>query len=329
MSETWNEIWKRQDDCLKRLEQVTAVYDSAVAEFKLAVAENQDISECIDKVEKANFDVSIELYEKMTVVTKENETNKRFVTASNAIHDVQAKYFNALFAYINMITDDREKLFSSEYIDKINNLSDKGYFLQYIRTPFDVPPEILNSEDTLCEYYYASFPDITKKIFEDNLDSKHNLTRVKVCDYRYSLESLYNGNYNSCARTMFALLENDHKNSSGLTKSRTKGYDREVEVTKRISKIGVKWYIDAWDKINNFYKKITCNTNKWDKTEINRNDLVHGTYERETTRNDCIKLILMYTSFKELSMIIRYMQDFFDRQEALNGLLAALAKYNH
>lgn len=65
---------------------------------------------------------------------------------------------------------------------------------------------------------------------------------------------------------------------------------------------------------------MTCNTDKWDKININRNDLMHGKYERETTEKDCIMLYLLFLDFKEISYMIQRIDDLNEKIEILNNV---------
>lgn len=65
-----------------------------------------------------------------------------------------------------------------------------------------------------------------------------------------------------------------------------------------------------------------------DKETINRNDLAHGTYKHIATKEDCIKLILLYLSFKELSFYLQRMIGFKNElmKDTINFILQEIEK---
>ena len=158
-------------------------------------------------------------------------------------------------------------------------------------------------------------------------NSLNPLQENKRLDLQEALNCIINGIYQSCARTMFSLLENEHTNASNLIKQST-GFERSNEINKYVEEMGSDYYKKVWRKLNKYYKKLNCNTEKMDKETINRNDLAHGTYKHIATKEDCIKLILLYLSFKELSFYLQRMIGFKNElmKDTINFILQEIEK---
>lgn len=225
----------------------------------------------------------------------------------------KVQYYVKLYLYWKMIDKDRKTVFDTSYRTLLDQLADRGWFLYFLQTP-DIPIEGKTVEDAEqviekmygdnnCIYFSLFFKDII------TVDSKNELRKNKANDLQEALECLMNGAYQSCARTMFALLENEHVNASSLEK-RSRGVERADEITKYVKETGSAFYKNIWSKLNKQYKQLNCDTDKMNHSNINRNDLAHGKYIHIATKVDCMKLMLLYATFKELSFYLQTMVDF-------------------
>ena len=236
-----------------------------------------------------------------------------FLKKLNEYDEIKYKYYFDLYSYFKMINKDRKALFDKEYTATVDALADRGVFLYFQQTP-DLPLKgmsvdeaerfILNlySMDNYGGLYYSF-----GKIFSDKSDNP--LQTNKTNDLREALLCLSFGSYQSCARTMFALLENEHQNASSLF-TRSSGRERADAIDDLVEEMGNDYYEKVWEKINSYYKSLNCDTDKMDSSKINRHDLMHGTYKHIATSEDCVKLILLYASFKDLSFYVQRLADF-------------------
>lgn len=213
----------------------------------------------------------------------------------------------------------------------MDSLAERGIFLYYQQTP-DAPIEGLSIDDAeklilndLSINNFYMLCHMLSQILTTN--SLNPLQENKRLDLQEALNCIINGIYQSCARTMFSLLENEHTNASNLIKQST-GFERSNEINKYVEEMGSDYYKKVWRKLNKYYKKLNCNTEKMDKETINRNDLAHGTYKHIATKEDCIKLILLYLSFKELSFYLQRMIGFKNElmKDTINFILQEIEK---
>ena len=254
-----------------------------------------------------------------------------FINKQKDYENLKVQYYVKLYLYCKMIDKDRKTVFNANYRTLMDNLADQGWFLYFLQTP-DIPIEGKTVEDAeqVIEKMYGDnncicFAHFFKDII--TVDSKNELRKHKASDLREALECLMNGAYQSCARTMFALLENEHTNASNLVK-RSRGVERAAEITKYVQEMGSAFYKKIWSKLNKYYKQLNCDTDKMNHSNINRNDLAHGTYIRIATKIDCIKLMLVYATFKELSFYLQTMVDFINyfKQNLITCIINEISK---
>lgn len=222
-------------------------------------------------------------------------------------------YYAKLYAFYKMISDDRKKVFDAPYLNLMDKLSERGWFIYYLQTPdIQFPNESIEDSEKFiynlfstnnCLYLHLLFRDFLE------IETLNDLRRNKISDLKEALACISNGAYQSCARTMFALLENEHVNASSLIK-RSRGLERSKKISKCVKDMGSTYYSKVWSKINRYYKSLNCDTDKMDSSRINRHDLAHGTYKHIATKEDCIKLFLLFITFKELSFYLQNMVDF-------------------
>lgn len=229
----------------------------------------------------------------------------------NLRNDVKYKYFRQLIKYIDIINNDRKNLFSNEYNKKMDFLAGKGYFIFHYQFPDDYITKIEDDklEDYLIELYTQNNCNLIMYVFSEIFDLKTFDTKLqndKINDLKEAVNCFINKSYNSCARTMFALLENEHYKASEFT-GIVSGKERSDKITDFINQLNIDYYKNMWNKMNKFYKR--CNFSiKNQNNDLNRNDLMHGGYAYNATNKDCLKLILLYINMK----IIRYILNNFN-----------------
>ncbi len=237
------------------------------------------------------------------------------------------EYYFAIGDCFKMIEDDRKELFTKDYLRRLDELADDGWFMYHLRAPeFD----LLNNNSDFEKYFvdiisrdnYAFLDYFLAKTLNPGRD-KNDLRLKKINDMKEVISNLKDGYYSSAARTMFTLLENDHTNASDI-KVRSSGHQRSKEINKFVTDLESKYLINAWNKINIYYKLIT--SSKDNTGVINRNKLVHGYYDYVVTNVDILKLIFMFSSFKEISFNIQIRLDFKEDLERDKALLEMINK---
>jgi len=234
---------------------------------------------------------------------------KEFLNKQKSYDEIKYKYYNELFNYINMIDEDRKIWYKNEYKKAMDELAERGIMLFYMQTPDE--PILQSNIDTvekniLDSYSSKNFEKLSNMcadIFKSDLgynELKHN----KIDDLKEAIKCLRCAAYQSCARTLFSLLENEYKNASDIMKQCKNAQVNEA-VDNNIKKINSHYYQKAWKHMNKYYKLLICNTDKMDKKNINRHDLAHGTYIHIADKDDCTKLFLLFISFKELSFVLQ------------------------
>jgi hypothetical protein len=234
-------------------------------------------------------------------------------------------YYEKAINFFLMLDNDRITIFSPDYSKKVKDLAKEGWFLFYEDTP-DLEP-FLPAETNECihkiiELYSMNdcAPLVQKfALVLDPSITRNDLEKARTNDLKEALQCLINHCYNSCARTMASLLENDHLNASSIYADCFKtgivtGLARAEAIEKQLPKLVS--YQDFWTDFNAFYKDF--NLDKGFKG-FSRNHLVHGSYDRETTISDCIQLILAFASFKKLSFSLQIIYDF--KNSVINDLL--------
>ena len=243
------------------------------------------------------------------------------------------KYFSVFYLYLVIMNEYFECVFDKKYKERLLNLANNGYFLFFIDLPIFKNQFTDNIEDNIniVKNYFLNdemsnlFNEI--KVFTENKNPKNELEQIKSSELMEVLKCLKSESYSSCCRTLFALIENDHTNASNINanlfrKKITKGEDRAKKITDQINSIDLSYLKKWWKIMNEFYHDLTCSSNKNNKDYINRNDLVHGEYERSKMPNKewCLKLFLFYLSFKRISFIL---QSLFDIKTEIVDILVA------
>lgn len=254
--------------------------------------------------------------DKAKQISKELNNCNEYLEFKNkqAVYEkIKVTYYKKLYSYWKMVNEDRTSVFSAAYLNLMDDLADRGWFLYYLQTP-DIPIEEKTpdeAENMLAIIYGENNCAYIAHLFKDiiTVETTNELRKNKANDLCEALKCLMNAAYQSCARTMFAILENEHKNASNLI-TRSHGFERAKEISKYVQDMGSTYYDKVWSKINKYYGRLNCDTDKMNLSEINRNDLAHGTYKHIATKTDCIKLMLLFATFKEISFYLQNMVDF-------------------
>ncbi len=234
-----------------------------------------------------------------------SSVNKEYISAIHDYEQAMHNYYSKYFEYLGYIANDRSTLFSHNYQKRIDELALKGCFLYFLQTPDFSLDELSEShwEQSIIEHFADNLGLFFSAWIKRGNLTKNNLQKSKTLELESAIRAFNNNDYNSFARTIFALMENDSVQAANL-EEQSKLYQRDPIIKKKIASIGYDYYINAYNMISAYYQKLTCNTDKWDKLQINRNALMHGNYERKTTKLDCIMLLTMFVSFKELTSVI-------------------------
>lgn len=222
--------------------------------------------------------------------------------------EIKYKYFKQLCSYILLINQDRKTLFSKKYLSKIRKLADLGYVLYFYTIPDNILENIADEhlEKYITEIYSQNNFQILKLNFSEILNIKifdSELQKDKIEDLKETISCLENCSYNSCARTLFSLIDNEYMKMSE-TDEKTKRNSRTNQINKFIEKLNMQYYDEWWNKIKAFYELCNVNTNIQNKENINRHDLAHGVYNKKATKEDCIKLILLFINMKYLRYVL-------------------------
>lgn len=220
-------------------------------------------------------------------------------------------YFDAFIKLDTAINDSREKLFSNEYKAKLKEYADEGVLLYFLETP-DAPllSEGISINDFLESLTFGNCLSL-KGIFAsfvNRTDLSPSMKR-KRDDIVSVVKCLENGEYRTAARTVFALLESEHKNCSKAMDNYFK-LDAEIrnglERSKQIQCLldGLKeqtYFSKVWDIVNPLYRDIL---NSKAKSFIDRNSIVHGDYysdELDISEKDVVKLLLLFANMRMIS----------------------------
>lgn len=260
------------------------------------------------------FDGFSKLYEdkkKYNDLIKELSKVPQYKIMQKSVSDYdQAKYnyYLSFYDYVNLILKDRERLLDEDYILKIKELGEKGWFIYFLRTPdFPLFEKVDDSIHYLYHLYCSKNYEWLKRWILPLLNTKNGLQTthdMKIDDLTEAINCMINGAYRSCARTLFALLENEHRLCSNLL-PKARGLDRANKINENIVNLKVEYYYEAWEQMNEYFKIYNLDFTKNDIDELNRNELAHGEYKRKVTDKDCLKLIFLLASFKELTFVVR------------------------
>lgn len=254
---------------------------------------------------------------------KSSHRYEESIKLNDELTKAQIDYYETLFSYIKMIDNDRKELFSPYYLKRLDELADAGYLLYYLQTPDLAYEWLINSdwENIIVNSFEIHIDLIFSEMLATGLVSNNKLEMMKTEALRNSIKLFKDKMYDPCARELFNLIENDYSNTDNyVKKNRRKMAEKTEFIRKKVGLLNYEYFINAFGKIASFYKLITVNTDDWDKKEINRNALSHGNYDRITTKNDCVKLFMMYISFKEISYYVQRIDDLFEHLRIISSL---------
>ena len=221
------------------------------------------------------------------------------------------EYFIALVNLDNAIDNSRKTLFSDEYKTKLNELAKDGVLLYFLETP-DIP--ILAKEfsaNDILESFTLDECLSLKTLFQYIVSTKNPSPsmRRKIDDIISAVNCLENGEYRSAARTVFALLESEHKNCSSamdnyftLDSRMRKGAQRAEKIQQILN--GLKeqtYFLEVWKIVNPIYKDILDSKAK---SFIDRNSIIHGDYysdKLDIDEKDVVKLMLLFINMRMIS----------------------------
>lgn len=248
--------------------------------------------------------------------------SKEFKDALIEMWNLQYEYYKELIKYLNSMDNDYKTLFSESYKKKTFEMAENGLFLFFEQTPDmedELSDDVKKNIEFVCNYIamddFGPLLQMLSMIFTDE-DPDDFLRTVKTRELKEAVACLINGCYGSCARTMLALIENEHTNASSINRDFfvdrvTKGKDRSIKISKQLGDISITYLSECWELMDAFYKEITLNSNKKSTRFINRNEVVHGVYWDAILpdRNSCIGLVLFYLSFKRISYFLQEVYD--------------------
>lgn len=247
------------------------------------------------------------LKEKLANSGKQEEIGK----LENEYQDALFEYFLALIKLDLAINESREKLFSQEYKDRLKEYAEKGVLLYFLETP-DAPIlcKDITIDDVLEFFSFGEF--ISLKTLFYHFVSEENPSpsmRRKIEDIVSAFDCLERGQYRTAARTVFALLESEHKNCSAamdnyftLDKRVRKGKQRAERIQQLLDGLKEQTYFTkVWEVVNPLYRDILDS-----KAEsfIDRNSIIHGDYyskRLDITEKDIIKLLLLFLNLRMIS----------------------------
>ena len=237
---------------------------------------------------------------------------------SEEIGDLERRQEDAFFEYcialIELdvaINESRKNLFTKEYKEKMKEYADNGVLLYFLETP-DTP--ILSKEFTINDVLESFTFDgcmSLKTLFYNFVSAKEHSPsmRRKAEDIISAVNCLENGEYRSAARTVFALLESEHKNCSSamdnyftLDKKIRKGAQRSERIQQLLDALNEQTYFtDVWNIVNPLYRDIL---NSKADSFIDRNSIIHGDYYSEKLdicEKDVVKLLLLFLNMRMIS----------------------------
>ena len=212
------------------------------------------------------------------------------------------------------LKEDREKLFSSEYKEKMAAYADEGLFLYYLETP-DLPilDKDIQAKDIIDAFLYSDCEGLNE-LFSSLLDMNNpGISMIrKQEDIRATIELIRCGYYRSAVRNLFALLDSEHKKAANtyegiITKRKQykKGHQRAQKIDELIDNTDDPWIVVAWNKIDSYYKKVVATDPV--KRVIHRNSIVHGDYDSNLIDIDKYSATMLLLLYLNLRIIADYL----------------------
>jgi hypothetical protein len=227
------------------------------------------------------------------------------------LQDAMFEYFLALIKLDTAINESRNKLFSQEYKEKLKEYANNGVLLYFLETP-DAPilSKDISIDDVLESFTFGEC--VSLKTLFSHFFAEENPSpsmRRKKEDIVSAVNCLENGEYRFSVRTVFALLESEHKNCSTsmdnyltLDKRIRKGEQRAERIQQLLEGIKEQTYFsEVWDVVNPLYRDIL---NSKAESFIDRNSIIHGDYSSKTLdicEKDAVKLLLLFMNMRMIS----------------------------
>lgn len=221
------------------------------------------------------------------------------------------EYLEAASKLNERIDKSREKLFSSEYKEKMESLADDGVFLYFLETPdFPLLEKDYEAQTLIDSLYYGECVSLKVLLYPImQMRDESPSMRRKTDDLYACVELMIGGFYRTVTRNLFALLDSEHKKCAeafeGLYQKRKtyrNGLQRANKIKDLIDKFDIAWNKKAWGKIDAYYKKVVS-TNKIGGV-LHRNTIVHGDYQSsdiDVSANDCMKLMLLWVNMRVIA----------------------------
>ena len=301
----------------------------------------------IERIENIVSQVFVDEEKHSDIMSKMNEIPE-LKKHGEMVDEIAISAFDFVRAYCDLeskIQQDREKLFSKEYMDKMAQLADEGVFLYFLETP-DMPllDEELTAQKIIDLFYHSNCFSLQTLFYnimqlrDASPSMKRKTDDIDICFqlliFGYSHCQNNNGAYyRSVARNMFALLDAEHKKCANVfegffekKKTFRNGLQRSLKIQQLVNNLNVQWENTVWEKINEYYRKITIK----DKQDgvIHRNSIIHGDYESENidvSSNDAMKLMLLWINMRLLADKLSYMNEI---MEIFLTYLPAIIKQN-
>ena len=237
--------------------------------------------------------------------------NEEIGELERKLQDAMFDYFLALIKLDTAINDSRKNLFSDEYKAKLKEYAENGVLLYVLETP-DAP--ILSKDISIDDVLEAlTFGEcVSLKMLFNRFVSEKNPSpsmRRKIEDVVSAVNCLESGEYRSAARTVFALLESEHKNCSTamdnyftLDKRMRNGVQRAEKIQQLLEGLKEQTYFTkVWNIVNPLYRDIL---NSKAESFVDRNSIIHGDYYSEKLdicEKDIVKLLLLFLNMRMIS----------------------------
>lgn len=325
---------RNNPDVALAIERQTKLSLDAYEKLKIRCDLEDELYELYHSVHIPNIDVSLfggqdlPEYQRLVMLAKMWEKNdpkldfikdtitnsgvgEKTIELEGKLEQAMFDYFDALIKLDTAINDSREKLFSNEYKAKLKEYANEGVLLYFLETP-DAPllSEGIKINDVLELLTFGNCLSL-KGIFAsfvNRADLSRSMKR-KAEDIVSAINCLENGEYRTAARTVFALLESEHKNCSKAmgdyfrldTKIRN-GLERSKQIQILLDGLEEQTYFSkVWDIVNPLYRDIL---NSKAKSFIDRNFIVHGDYysdKLDISEKDVVKLLLLFANMRMIS----------------------------
>ena len=242
---------------------------------------------------------------------KKSKVYKETAELEPQIENAIFKSFIAKLELDENVQTTRNKLFSDEYNQRLDELAKEGIFLYDLDYPiYPLIDEDMTNEDVLDSFVVKNFlavKDMFGKLLEEDESTLPVNLQRKILDLKCAIIALENGELCSAARNLFALLEGEHKDCARLwdnyfkmSADVKKGKERSQEISKIIQLMNHERYSKIWNVVDAVYKSITSNSKE---AFINRNAIMHGDYDSDMMDIIGYDVIKLFTLYCDMRMI--------------------------